>query len=136
MKLANLEDDDPVINLVPMIDVVFTLLVFFMLATTFAERERMLDVELPFAASANAPSETPRELVINVSRDGHVWIDGKELAGEELSQALADAARREPGLLVTVRGDRRGIYDEIVHVLDECTRAGLANLTLSTLEGG
>ena len=134
MKLANLEDDDPVINLVPMIDVVFTLLVFFMLATTFAERERMLDVELPFADAANAPPVNPKELVINVSRDGHVWIDGKALAGEELTQALADAARREPGLLVTVRGDRRGLYDEIVHVLDACLQAGLVDVSLGALE--
>ena len=37
---------------------------------------------------------------------------------------------------MTVRGDRRGYYDEIVHVLDECARAGLGNLSLSTLEGG
>ena len=134
--MQKIYEEDPAINLTPMIDVVFTLLVFFMLATTFAERERMLDVQLPMANSAEAPSSNPHELVINVSRDGHIWIDGRDLQGDELAKALADAARREPGMLVTVRGDRRGLYNEIVHVLDECMRAGLANLSLSTLESG
>jgi biopolymer transport protein ExbD len=136
MKLQNVTEDEPAINLTPMIDVVFTLLVFFMLATTFAERERLLDVELPYSSSANAPASNPKELVINVSRDGRIMIDGRALQGTELAQVLTEAARREPGLLVTVRGDRRGYYDEIVHVLDECMRAGLANLSLSTIDDG
>jgi biopolymer transport protein ExbD len=136
VKLHKLDEDEPAINLTPMIDVVFTLLVFFMLATTFAERERMLDIQLPFANAANANAAKPQELVINVLRDGSVSIDGRSLQGDQLSQALADAARRGRGTLVTVRGDRHGYYNEVVHVLDECRRAGLENVSLSTLKGG
>ena len=136
MKLQKLDEDEPAINLTPMIDVVFTLLVFFMLATTFAERERMLDIQLPFANAANANSAKPQELVINVLRDGSVSIDGRAVAGEQLTRVLNDAARRGPGTLVTVRGDRHGYYNEVVHVLDECRRAGLDNVSLSTLKGG
>jgi biopolymer transport protein ExbD len=135
MKLHEIDEDDPTINLTPMIDVVFTLLVFFMLATKFAERERELDVQLPAASAANEPAVTPEELVINVSRDGKVSIDGRALQGESLSRALSDAAQRAPGIPVTVRGDRRGAYDDIVQVLNECMRAGLSNLSLTTLEG-
>jgi biopolymer transport protein ExbD len=136
VKLQKIDEDEPLINLTPMIDVVFTLLVFFMLATTFAERERMLDVELPYASSANAAASIPQELVINVSRDGSVQIDGRTVQGDQLAQVLTDTARRRPGTPVTVRGDRRGYYDKIVHVLDGCMRAGLSNVSLSTLEGG
>lgn len=79
---------------------------------------------------------TPQELVINVSRDGRISIDGRALQGEDLRRVLATAAQRGPRTLVTVRGDRRGAYDEIVQVLDKCMRAGLSNLSLSTLDGG
>jgi biopolymer transport protein ExbD len=136
VKLQKLDEDEPAINLTPMIDVVFTLLVFFMLATTFAERERMLDIQLPFANAANANAAKPQELVINVLRDGSVSIDGRAVQGEQLTRVLSDAARRGPGTLVTVRGDRHGYYNEVVHVLDECRRAGLDNVSLSTLKGG
>jgi biopolymer transport protein ExbD len=135
VKLHDIDEDEPTINLTPMIDVVFTLLVFFMLATKFAERERELDVQLPAASAASEPTPTPEELVINVSREGGVSIDGRALQGEALAKVLADTAHRAPGIPVTVRGDRRGAYDDIVQVLNECMRAGLSNLSLSTLDG-
>jgi biopolymer transport protein ExbD len=134
VKLELLHEDEPAINLTPMIDVVFTLLVFFMLATKFAERERELDVDLPAASAANEPTPNAREIVINVSRDGRVSIDGQALQGEDLFHALEAAAHRSPNTTVTVRGDRQGSYDEIVQVLNQCARAGLSDLSLSTLD--
>ena len=101
MKLHDNPEDDPTINLTPMIDVVFTLLVFFMLATTFAERERMLDIDLPTASSVESPA---KGLVINVPRDGKIWVDGKSLQGEDLARTLSDASHRDPNTAVTVRG--------------------------------
>ena len=136
MKLHSLHEDEPAINLTPMIDVVFTLLVFFMLATTFAERERLLDLELPYASSAAAPDAAPQELVINVAREGKVWIDGRALEGEELVKVLKDLAERNRRATVTIRGDRRGAYDGIVHVLDACLAAGLVDVSLGALEDG
>jgi biopolymer transport protein ExbD len=135
MKLQDFDEDEPGLNLTPMIDVVFTLLVFFMLATKFAERERELDVDLPAASAANEPRPNPQEIVINVSRDGRVSIDGQALQGEDLFHALEAAAHRAPTTMVTVRGDRQGSYDEIVQVLNQCARAGLSDLSLSTLDG-
>lgn len=136
MKLSDIDEDEPAINLTPMIDVVFTLLVFFMLATKFAERERELGVDLPVASAASPAAADQRELVINVTRDGRVSIDGRALEGEALFHFLEDTAQRTPGIPVTLRGDRRGAYDEIVQVLNECMRAGLSDLSLSTLDDG
>lgn len=136
MRIHASDPDEPVVNLTPMIDVIFTLLVFFMLATTFLERERLLDLELPTATS---PAQSPagrEELVINIARGGQVWIDGRELDGESLSKVLSDAAHRDPRVPVTVRGDRRVYHEEVVRVLDHCLRAGLANVAVSTREDG
>ncbi len=135
MKLHPFPEDEPAINLTPMIDVVFTLLVFFMLATTFAERERLLDVELPYAESAaDAKKPTPQELVINVAREGKVFVDGRSLEETQLAKVLSDTARRDRKTTVTIRGDRRGAYDGIVHVLDACLQAGLVDVSLGALE--
>ncbi len=133
MKLRVTDEDEPAMNLTPMVDVIFNLLVFFMLATTFAERERLLDLELPFASATNTRQPEPRELVINVARDGGVWIDGRAVAGAELAAVLQGAANRDKNTMVTIRGDRRGYYNEIVHVLDECMQAGLENVSLGAL---
>jgi biopolymer transport protein ExbD len=135
MKLSDVDEDEPTMNLTPMIDVVFTLLVFFMLATKFAERERSLDVDLPAASAAQETAASLEELVINVTRDGRVSIEGRTLAGDDLYRVLEEAARRSPGRPVVLRGDRKGAYDEIVTVLNECMRAGLSDLSLSTLDG-
>lgn len=134
MKLRVSDEEEPAMNLTPMIDVVFTLLVFFMLATTFAERERFLDLELPYASNSTARQEQPQELVINVSREGGVWVDGHAMQGEQLAKVLSDAASRDRRTMVTIRGDRRGYYNEVVHVLDECLQAGLENVSLGALE--
>jgi biopolymer transport protein ExbD len=133
MKLRVSDEDEPAMNLTPMVDVVFNLLVFFMLATTFAERERMLDLELPFASASNTRAPEPKELVVNVSREGGVWIDGRSLEGDDLVQVLSEAAARDARTMVTIRGDRRGYYNEIVHVLDACMQAGLENVSLGAL---
>lgn len=134
MKLDAFPEDEPAINLTPMIDVVFTLLVFFMLATTFAERERLLDLELPYASAATSKKEQPQELVINVAREGKVWVDGKSLEEPQLARVLSDTAHRDRRTMVTIRGDRRGAYDGIVHVLDACMQAGLQDVSLGALE--
>lgn len=133
MKLQALPEDEPALNLTPMIDVVFTLLVFFMLATTFAERERLLDLELPYASTADARKAEPEELVINVPKEGGVWIDGRSVQDEQLAKVLTDTARRDRRTVVTIRGDRRVAYDGVVHVLDACMQAGLSDVSLGAL---
>lgn len=135
MKLPEGEAEEPAINLTPMIDVVFTLLVFFMLATTFLERERLLGLELPTASHADRAPVNGRELVINVALDGQMWIDGKRVDANELASVLSETVRRDAATPVTVRGDRRSQLEQVVHVLDECMRVGLANVGVSTHDG-
>lgn len=135
MKLHEGEADEPAINLTPMIDVVFTLLVFFMLATTFLERERLLGLELPTASHADRAPVNGRELVINVALDGQMWIDGRRVDASELASVLTETVRRDAATPVTVRGDRRSQLEQVVHVLDECMRVGLANVGVSTHDG-
>jgi len=121
------EADEPSLNLTPMIDVIFNLLLFFMLATTFLAPERSMDVELPQARAGQA-----REIVLNVLRDGGILLAGRRVDPTLLERELRAAAARDPRTPVTIRGDRRAEHQTIVRVLDACRQAGLANLSLGT----
>jgi len=127
-------DDEPVLNLTPMIDVVFQLLVFFMVATTFLDPEKEIDIELPEATSGEAGGAEIEEIIINVSEDGTIVMGGAEVTGEQLVDTLKAAARQDPDQPVTIRGDERARHGRIVTVLDACGQAGLLNMRFSTIE--
>lgn len=124
--------EELVINLTPLIDVVFLLLIFFMVATTFLDPEREIDVELPTAQSAGEPQRTPEEIVLNVLQDGRVFHDGTQISDDELRLLLKRAAQHDPETPVTIRGHRLAQHQSIVSVMDACGSAGLFNLAVGT----
>jgi len=124
------EGDEFALHLTSMTDIVFLMLVFFMLATTFVDPEKALGIELPGAASASdAPAE---ELVINVLEDGTYVIGGVSLDAEGLRARLEEAARRGPDTPVTIRGHRLARHEAIVTAMDACQGLGLTNLSVGT----
>jgi biopolymer transport protein ExbD len=124
-----------VLELTPMIDVVFLLLIFFMLATTFADPEREIELDLPEAASSVAKDTDREELIINVLSDGSVRLGEASIGAEALLAQLVQAARSNPDRSVTIRGDREARHEAIVAVMDACGQAGLRNLAVGTIEG-
>ena len=126
--------DEPAVNLTPMIDVVFQLLIFFMVATTFLDPEREIDVELPEASSGEALDERTDEIVINVMRDGALVLAGDTVDRDALLRTLTSAAERNPETPITIRGDRLVHHESIVGVMDACGTAGLYNLSIGTME--
>lgn len=135
MKIPEEESaDELVLNLTPMIDVVFLLLVFFMVATTFLDPERELELELPEAESGEPVDLELEEIVINVKRDGSVVLEGRTLDQRGLVEALQRAAERDPTTPVTIRGDRQAHHEHVVQVMDACGVAGLIHLAVGTLQ--
>ncbi|HKJ23634.1 MAG TPA: biopolymer transporter ExbD [Myxococcota bacterium] len=130
------EGDEMTLNLTSLIDVVFLLLIFFMVATTFLDPEREIGIELPEASSAELRAESPDEIVINVSREGRLTVGGRVVDRAGLEAELLRAARSDPHTPVTIRGDRLAHHEEIVGVMDACGSAGLSNLAVGTLETG
>ena len=126
------DGDELVINLTPLIDVVFLLLIFFMVTTTFLDPEREIDVELPTAQSAGEPQRMPDEIVLNVLEDGRVMHHGHELDRDQLTALLKGAAQHDAETPVTIRGHRRAQHQNIVAVMDACGLAGLSNLAVGT----
>lgn len=123
----------PALDMTPMIDMVFNLLIFFLVATSFQQVEREINVALPQAKAAGPISASLRELVVNVDRGGGIVFNGKPTTPDELERVVRGAVAENAQRKVTVRGDRNASYGAVVRVLDICKRAGIQQPYLETV---
>ncbi len=134
-----IQDDDGgeelVLNLAPMIDIVFLLLIFFMVATTFVQREKELGIDLPVAESGEESFLETDEIVINLLQDGAIKLNGEDVSRQQLERLLSNAANTNPDTPVTIRGDREVVLQRVVAVMDACRLAGLTDIGMTTLDG-
>jgi len=121
------------VDFVPMVDVLFNLLIFFLLATTIAQVEREMQIALPFASASGPISAAARELVINVDDKGKLFVGGREMPAADLESMVHEAVAGNPDQKVTVRGDRTTAYANIVAALDICKNAGIQEPYLDTV---
>ncbi|UCD76020.1 MAG: biopolymer transporter ExbD [Phycisphaerales bacterium] len=129
-------DAGPLIELTPIIDMVFLLLIFFLIATTFHQTEREMQIALPVSASAGPISTSLREIVINVDNEGKIIVGGRPMTPEDLRALVTEAVAANPQQKVTVRGDRTTAYANIVRVLDICKGSGIQEPYLDTVPFG
>ncbi len=132
LKTAEFEET-ATIELTPMIDMVFLLLTFFLVATTFHQEEREMNIALPLANASAPITAMLREFVVNVDRDGTIVVNGTTVELDELRSLVAGAVETNPDQKVTVRGDRNTPYAGIVSVLDVCKQGGIQEPYLDTL---
>jgi len=134
MRLDDADDDDAAggLNLTPLIDVVFLLLIFFLAATTFAREEVALDLRLPQAKSGRTGSaEAP--LVVAVFADGRIHLDGRDCTLAALEQKLSAAVQRNAEQAVLVRGDEAARFGSGLAVLDACRLAKVKKVDFAAL---
>lgn len=122
------------IDLTPLIDVVFLLLVFFLTATTFSKEEVDLELELPEASSGVEVGET-RVITINIGREGRMTVDGREVTLAALKQKLDAAAARDKDQEVRIRGDTQARFGLVANVLDACLSAELHSISIGATPG-
>jgi len=123
----------PTIEMTPMIDMVFLLLIFFLVATTFQEEEREMQIALPEAAAAGPISAALREIIINVAENGDMIVSRRTLDAGGLRKIIEAAVADNPKQKVTIRGDQRARYEFIVRPLDICKSAGIQQPYLDTV---
>ncbi len=133
MKIREEEEaEERGVNLTPMIDVVFLLIIFFMVSTTFID----LEIDLPEASSGESSETISREMVVSLLPDGRIYLDDRETTIEALTYALQRAAERHPGQVVIIRGDRAANFENAVQVVDACKIAKITNVALRAREEG
>lgn len=126
---------EPAIDLTPVIDTVFNLLIFFLVGTTFIQAEREMKITLPVAASAGPISSMLQDLIVNVDQGGQIIVSGRAVSPEDLKAMVTQAVTNNTAQKVTVRGDRATAYANIVAVLDICKGAGIQEPYLDTVLG-
>ena len=124
------------LSLTPLIDVVFLLLIFFLVTSEFEDEERRLDIVLPTATSAMPMTSKPREIVVDIDSSGNIYVSGKLKAIAELQSLLQTAVADNPtSQTVVIRSDRRASFQPVVSVMDVCNRTGVSNYSVTTQEG-
>jgi biopolymer transport protein ExbD len=131
MPLKTQLDEVPAINLTPMIDVVFNLIIFFVVGTRFADMERSIAVQVPAVRDAQTLSPAPEKRVINVDRDGRVSLDKQIVTLDELTATLAAARGEYADLGVVIRGDEQAPFQHVAGALNACRRAGISEMGIS-----
>ena len=123
------------INLTPMIDVVFQLIIFFLVSSHLSKQESQMALPLPAAESGEEPAEDgTKRVTINVLADGSLLLTGHRVTREELAGRLAEANRAADGKLeVRVRGDRSVPYEFVSPVLAACARSGTWDVKFSVV---
>ncbi len=121
------------VNLTPLIDVVFLLLIFFMVSTTFT-RERELTVELP-EASAEAAVETTERVEIEINAEGEYAVNTQRLVNrnsETLSKAIKDVSKGDTKLPLIITADASTPHQAVVTAMDVAGQLGFSHLRITT----
>ena len=135
MRLPESTVDSEGPNLTPVIDVVFLLLIFFLVATRFDQQERELSTVLPEEAQAEPLSMPPREIVVNVTSDGKYIVMRKEIDESQLAQMLRQASDKNPGTqAVLIRGDANSAWRYGVRVMGLCNRAKITDYRVAVVQ--
>lgn len=131
MPLKTHADEQPTLNLTPMIDIVFLLIIFFMVGTKFSELERKIGLQIPEVSDGGPLTAAPEKRVVNVYRDGQITLDRQQVTLEELTATLAAARSQYNDLGVLIRGDATSAFQRVAEVLNACRQAGIAELGIS-----
>ena len=135
MRISNPENDNRKLNLTPLIDVVFLLLIFFMVSTTF-EKQAKLKIELP-EASAKAAASEAQELVIAISQKGVFFVNNNELVNAKpkaLQNALQNIAEDARDMPVIIKADANVAHKHVVMAMDVLGNMGFAKVSMATTQ--
>ncbi len=123
------------LSITPLIDIVFLLLIFFLVATKFDEEDTGLDIQLPHAAEAVPIWSQPKSLVINITRSGEYFIAGVKRTVPEMEELLQGAWENpKEDSSVVIRGDERAPFGAVVGVVDLCQKLELNYSTITREE--
>ena len=141
MRIDIGDDEQPEISLIALIDCIFFLLMFFMVATSFkhqveARPDKSLAITLPESAvSFDRKTAVPRSLLIGADAKGGVYWDNDPVTQETLRERLHAEAQRDPSVSVRVAADGRVPYQAVIHLLDLCQFEGLTHVSLQARAG-
>ena len=133
MRLPPSDQDLGMPNMMPLIDIVFLLVIFFVMASQFKREEWDLKVVLPEVAEAQ-PLAMTQEMVINISAEGKYVVSQQEHNEAQLAALLEQSHKNNPQQSVLIRGDGRSAWRYGVRVMGLCNRAKIENYRVAALQ--
>ena len=119
----------PEFMIIPMIDIIFFLLVFFMMNSLQTIAQKALSVQLPQATTASAPAQLP--VVLTLDAEGHITIDNVPMSID-----AAEAIAQNPNASVILQADKRSAHGQVVAIMDMLKQAGVKRLAIAAEQKG
>ena len=121
---------EPTIMIIPMIDIVFFLLVFFMVGTLYMNTEQQIPLNLPSTSTSTAKSIEP--IIITLTTSHKLYIDNREISAHNLSQEVQDIVRTTPRQAFVIRASKDVYYNEVIALLDMLKVNGAKYISVAT----
>jgi len=118
------------INITPLLDLAFVLLIIFVITTPLLEQG--MNLRLPEGGRASTRVERDNLRTVEIDRTGQYMLDKRAMTLEQIEQVLVDAFRVNPQLVVSIRADQEAMTKHLYPVIDRCTRNGITRLSLRT----
>ncbi len=129
---GRIQPDVPGFQIAPMVDIVFLLLIFFLVTWNFAREETELDVKVPTAREGKETRRSVGEVILNVKADGSIVMNRRTFTPDALKEALSRISELYPDQAIVLRGDENVDYRYVVDVLDVCRSANIWNVAFAT----
>ena len=124
----------PIFMIIPMIDIIFFLLVFFMMNSLQTVAQKALSVQLPQAQSASAPVQMP--IILTLDKEGHITLDNKPVTIDEASQLMKQHMTENANAAVILQADTQTAHGQVVAVMDMLKGAGVKRLAIAAEQKG
>lgn len=134
MRMTHEDDDNAEVSMSPLIDCVFLLLIFFLVATMLKQVDKDIDVSLPDSASAIKLPAEDDTLVIGIDAIGGLYYEGARTDRDDLHQYLREVAIATPDRRIRLDADQAAPFHRVVEVLDACQFRGLNNVGIRTYD--
>lgn len=134
MKLRPMQNErEPQIMIIPMIDIIFFLLVFFMMSMLSMTVEHSVPLQLPQAATAALQTEA--SLTVGVTADGRIFVEEEPVSRADFSRRMAAERERNPDVNVVLRADADARHADVLFVLDGLRSAGISRIGIAADPG-
>jgi len=130
MKFHHLNKKSASFDVTPLIDVVFLLLIFFMLTTTFVNLENRVKVNLP---SGNFAAAEPSEnIIVTITENNTVYFNGKLIDPLKLTESVAEKIKEEPEKIVVLEADANVLHGKVIRIMDLLKKGGAERIAIAT----
>ena len=133
MKIKAPARDDVAVDMGPMIDLVFLLLIFFMVASVVTELDKK-EVDIPLSSHAKVPDDTTGRMMLSIDADNQVYVGLTPVTIDQLKAEIEAELERNPDLRVLIRADRRVEYKTCKEIMIACGDVGATDLIYATFE--